>query len=172
VCDAADREALLTLGTRAFHKAVCTMALMDMPVIETLMQALPTLLLPGGAFVFSVLHPCFHSTAVRMFSEMCEDEAGRYVVQNGVRVTAYRTPVAKKTEGILGQPEAQYVFHRPLHALLNTGFRAGFVVDGLEEPSLPPAPATRPGLRWIDMPEIPPVLVVGMSLLGHGLDRP
>jgi 2-polyprenyl-3-methyl-5-hydroxy-6-metoxy-1,4-benzoquinol methylase len=168
VCDAADRDALLALGSRSFDKAVCTMALMDMPVIETLVQTLPVLLAPGGAFVFSVLHPCFHSAAVRMFSEMSEDEAGRFIVQNGVRVTAYRTPVVRKTEGIRGQPEAQYVFHRPLQTLLGAGFRAGFVVDGLEEPCLPPAEAARPGLRWADMPEIPPVLVVRMSLAGSG----
>lgn len=182
VCDAADRDALLAMGSGVFDKAVCTMALMDMPVIETLLQALPVLLAPGGTFVFSVLHPCFHSTAVRMFSEMTEDETGRYIVQNGVRVTAYRTSAAKKTEGILGQPEAQYVFHRPLQVLLDAGFRAGFVVDGWEEPGLPSAKATRPGLpsaegtrpglRWIDMPEIPPVLVVRMSVPGSGPIRP
>jgi 2-polyprenyl-3-methyl-5-hydroxy-6-metoxy-1,4-benzoquinol methylase len=170
VCDAADRDALLGLGHGAFDKAVCTMALMDMPVIETLLQALPAVLTPGGAFVFSLLHPCFHSTAVRMFAETVEDGAGRFIVQNGVRVTAYRTPTAKKTEGILGQPEAQYVFHRPLQVLLGAGFRAGFVVDGMEEPVLPrpedDAGNTRPGLRWIDMPEIPPVLVVRMRASG------
>jgi hypothetical protein len=85
---------------------------------------------------------------------------------------AYRTPAAKKTEGIRGQPEAQYVFHRPLQVLLSAGFRAGFVVDGLEEPCLPPAESPRPGLRWTDMPEIPPVLIVKMSLPGPGLARP
>ena len=172
VCDAADRDALLALGSRSFDKAVCTMALMDMPVIETLLQALPALLAPGGAFVFSVLHPCFHSTEVRMFSEMSENETGRYVVQNGVRVTAYRTPMAKKTEGIRGQPEAQYVFHRPLQALLGAGFRAGFVVDGLEEPCFPATGSSQPGLRWTDMPEIPPVLAVRMSLPGSGQTHP
>src|SRR5205085_5535898 len=64
VLDAASVDALSGLGGRRFDKAVCTMALMDMPEIQPLFSALPGLLKPGGRFVFSVTHPCFHSAAI------------------------------------------------------------------------------------------------------------
>ena len=164
VMDASDEEALLSLGIGRFEKAVCTMGLMDMPEVNPLMRALSRLLRPGGVFVFSMTHPCFHSAGIQRFSEMHEEEAGRHICRNGIKVSSYLTPIARKTEGIIGQPEPQFCFHRPLHVLLEKGFRNGFVVDGLEEPAFPPDGARKTGLRWDDMPEIPPVLVVRMRL--------
>ena len=164
VLDAAGKKALLSLGKRRFDKAVCTMALMDMPVIEPLMSALRDLLKPGGAFVFSVTHPCFNSAGIQRFCEMYEEEAGRHIIRTGVKVSAYATPFAKRTEGIIGQPEPQYYFHRPIHVLFGAAFKAGFVADGIEEPSFPPPDKPKAGVRWDDMPEIPPVMVVRMRL--------
>ena len=140
------------------------MALMDMPEIQPLFNALAQLLKPGGAFVFSVCHPCFHSAAIQRFCEMYEEEAGRHVIRTGIKVSAYLAPFAKKTEGIIGQPEPQYYFHRPISVLFNCGFRAGFVVDGIEESSFPRGEKPKAGVRWDDMPDIPPVMVVRMKL--------
>jgi hypothetical protein len=112
-----------------------------------------------------VTHPCFNSAAIARFSEQSEDDAGRLVTRTGVKVWAYRAPYVRKGEGIVGQPEPQPYFHRPLCVLLGAGFRAGFVVDGLEEPTLPPAADGRRCLRWEDMPDIPPVLAVRMRLV-------
>jgi 2-polyprenyl-3-methyl-5-hydroxy-6-metoxy-1,4-benzoquinol methylase len=164
VLDAADRKAFLSLGKRRFDKAVCTMALMDMPVVEPLMSALREVLKPGAAFVFSVIHPCFHSAGVQRFCEMYEEEAGRHIIRTGVKVSAYVTPFAKKTEGIIGQPKPQYYFHRPIHVLFGAAFKAGFVADAIEEPAYPPPEKRKAGVRWDDMPEIPPVMVVRMRL--------
>lgn len=164
VLDAAQPEDLPPLGLGRFDKAVCTMALMDMPQIAPLFAALARLLKPGGAFVFSVTHPCFHTSAMQRFAEMYEEEAGRYVIHTGVKVYGYLSPFAKRTEGIVGQPEPQWYFHRPLHVLLQPGFEAGFMVDGLEEPELPRPDKLRAGVRWDDMPEIPPVMAVRMRL--------
>ena len=156
IMDACDQEALLSLGACEFDRAVCTMALMDMPCVDPLMLSLSKLLKPEGCFVFSVVHPCFHSCAVQRFVEMYEEDAGRHIVKKGVKVWSYLTPEARKTEGIIGQPEPQYYFHRPLHVLLGAGFRAGFVVDALAEPAFPAGATESAGLRWIDMSEIPP----------------
>ena len=164
VLDAAHADQMITLGKRRFDKAVCTMALMDMPEVRPLFEALAQLLKPGGAFVFSVCHPCFHSAAIQRFCEMYEEEAGRHVIRTGIKVSAYLTPFAKKTEGIIGQPEPQYYFHRPISALFNCGFKAGFVVDGIEEPAFPRGEKPKAGVRWDDMPDIPPVMVVRMKL--------
>jgi len=165
--DAADPAALMALGATRFDKATCTMALMDMPEIGPLFAALPRLLRPGGSFVFSVLHPCFHSAAIQRFAELHEEEPGRHVVRAGVKISSYLSAFARKSEGIIGQPEPQWLFHRSLSALLRYGFDAGFRVDGLEEPGLPAATAPKAGVRWHDMPEIPPIMVVRMTLDGR-----
>jgi SAM-dependent methyltransferase len=165
VLDARDEDALLDLGEGRFDATVCTMALMDMAEIGSLFRGLATLLKPEGRFVFSVAHPCFHSAGMRKFSEMYEDGVGRHIRINGVKVLSYITPKARKTEGIIGQPELQYYFHRPIQDLFRPGFEAGFVIDGLMEPAFESSGKDGSGLRWNDMPEIPPVLVVRMRLM-------
>jgi SAM-dependent methyltransferase len=162
VLDAANAEHLRSLGTDRFTKAVCTMALMDMPEIAPLFGALSRLLPPGGAFVFSVTHPCFHSAAIQRFAEMYEEGPGRHVILTGVKVSSYLSPSARKTEGIVGQPEPQFFFHRPISRLFQYGFEAGFVVDGFEEPGFSPMKTQKAGVKWNDMPDIPPILVVRM----------
>ena len=142
-------------------KAVCTMAIMDIPEVRPLFGALRNALSSGGMFVFSLTHPCFHSADVRRFAEIGEERDGRHVVRTGVKVSSYLSPSARKTEGIVGQPEPQWFFHRPLSLLLRHGFDAGFSVDGLEEPRLPSS-NDKPGVRWRDMSDIPPILVVRM----------
>src|SRR5581483_1232154 len=64
VVDCTRADALTSLGEKQFDAAVCTMALMDMAVIQPLFTALPKLLKAGGCFVFSVMHPCFNSGRV------------------------------------------------------------------------------------------------------------
>jgi 2-polyprenyl-3-methyl-5-hydroxy-6-metoxy-1,4-benzoquinol methylase len=148
-----------------FDKAVCTMALMDMPELGPMFGALKRVLNAGGIFVFSVTHPCFHSSSMQRFTEIDEEDTGRHIIRSGVKVSSYLSPVARKTEGIVGQPEPHWVFHRPIQVLFRAGFSAGFVVDGLEEPGFAnPAPG-KPGARWQDMPEIPPMMVVRMRAL-------
>ena len=79
VADAASPDALLAFGANRFDKAVCTMALMDMPEIGPLFATLPRLLVPGGTFVFSVLHPCFLSAPNVRVAEIEDDQTGRGV---------------------------------------------------------------------------------------------
>ncbi len=164
VLDAADKSALLSLGMNRFDKAVCTMALMDMPVVDPLFAALRRMLKPGGTFVFSITHPCFNSGTVTLFAEQCDDEDGRQRTRTGVKVSSYLLPVASKGEGVTGQPQPQWYFHRPLHLLFQSGFAHGFVVDGIEEPGLPHPEKPKATARWRDTPAIPPVMVVRMRL--------
>jgi 2-polyprenyl-3-methyl-5-hydroxy-6-metoxy-1,4-benzoquinol methylase len=167
VADATDEEQILNLGVHRFDAAVATMALMDMTSIDPLMRALTKSLKPGGRFVFSVIHPCFQPPEVCKFVEQIEDD-GKLTVQSGVKVTRYLTPTAWKGLGIIGQPEPQYYFHRPLSVILGAAFDVGFVVDGMEEPAFKERDNERGSLSWRDSPEIPPVLVVRMVLLKRG----
>jgi 2-polyprenyl-3-methyl-5-hydroxy-6-metoxy-1,4-benzoquinol methylase len=164
VVNAANAEALLSLGSKPFNKAVCTMALMDMPEIGPLFTALSRMLTPGGSFVFSVTHPCFHSAAIQRFAEISEEQPGRHATRSGVKVSSYLSPFARKTEGIIGQPEPQWFFHRSISVLFRFGFEAGFVVDGIEEPGFRKTENLKAGVRWHDMPDIPPVMIVRMKL--------
>ena len=161
VIDATDFDAMAALGRDRFDAAVATMVLMDLAEIEPLMRALREVLKVGGRFVFSISHPCFDTSESSHFAESSMED-GDYTVRSGVKVTGYRTPRAHKTLGILGQPEPQWCFHRPLEMLLVPAFREGFVIDALEEPEFQkPAEDSMP-LRWKNMPEISPVLVVRM----------
>ena len=165
VVDVANADTALSPGSIRFNKAVCTMALMDMPEIGPLFNLLSRVLTPGGAFVFSVIHPCFHSPAIQRFTEISEEDGGRDVMRSGVKVSSYLSPFARKSQGIVGQPEPQWIFHRPISALFESGFAAGFVVDGIEEPRFPQADEPKAGVRWHDMPDIPPIIVVRMKLM-------
>jgi 2-polyprenyl-3-methyl-5-hydroxy-6-metoxy-1,4-benzoquinol methylase len=154
--DAVNPAQLAALGRDAFDAVICNMALMDMAEIDPLAAALPALLKRPGRFVFSITHPCFNTTGVRMTHELEFNKEVR-VERTGVVVTRYATPVVEEGIAIEGQPYTQLYFDRPLHALLGPFFAAGLVLDGIEEPSFPPR--ERPGeLKWEALPEIPPVM--------------
>ncbi len=162
VADATDEEQMLALGEERFDAAVCNMALMDMPTIDPLMRALRRLLRPKGRFVFSVQHPAFNSKAVTLVLEE-EDREGTLVETYSVKVAGYLRVPPGKGAGMPGEPVPHPYFHRPLSELFGACFRAGFAVDGMEEPSF----AGREGgsrsakiaLSWENFVEIPPVLV-------------
>ena len=162
--DATDEAQLLTLGRERFDAAVCTMALMDMAVIEPLAQALPRLLKPSGRFVFSVLHPCFNNSAARLVVEE-ENGGDGFVRIHAIKVSRYIRPWVERGLGIRGQPAPHVYFNRPLSTLLGTFLRAGFVLDGLEESVFDhSAPNTVDILDWRHFPEIPPALVARLRL--------
>jgi 2-polyprenyl-3-methyl-5-hydroxy-6-metoxy-1,4-benzoquinol methylase len=165
VLDATDPEQLLTLGTGRFNAAVANMAFMDMAAVEPLLDALPALMAPGARFVFSVLHPCFNSVGSSKVAEE-EDRAGELVNRLGVKVTGYIRPVAQRGLGMIGQPTPQLYFHRPLSALLNACFDAGFVLDRLEEPVFTGDGQPDRPFSWLNFREIPPVLVARLRSPG------
>ena len=166
VIDASDAEAIRSLGRRHFDAAVCTMAMMDMPRISPMLSALDHVLKPGGRFVFSVLHPCFNSTSTRFVLE--ESERGGVVEQTySLRISEYIEPKQSRGLAIVGQPEPHYYFHRPISALFSACFDAGFVLDGIAEPTFRSSDAdetrTNP-MWWANQAAIPPALIARMRL--------
>lgn len=159
LADATDEAQLLALGEGRFDAATCTMALMDMAQIDPLFRALARLVRPGGRFVFATMHPCFNSNGPFKVLEEA-DRDGELVVTRTVKIEKYITPFHSLGLGIIGQPEAQYYFHRPLSLLLQSAFRAGWLIDGLEEPVYPPEAEGRRPFSWENFKEIPPVLAV------------
>ena len=161
VIDAADREALLSLGAGAFDAALCNMALMDIAEIDPLMHALAVLLKPGGRFVFSVLHPCFNNPGTVQMGEL-EDRNGALVSTYSVKIARYVTPFTQTGVAMPDQPVPHPCFHRPIGVLLAPALAAGLVLDGLEERAFPPEKAAgKIPLSWNGhFSEIPAALIV------------
>jgi 2-polyprenyl-3-methyl-5-hydroxy-6-metoxy-1,4-benzoquinol methylase len=165
VLDAMDEDALLALGERQFDAALCAMALFDMADIQPLMRALAKLLKSGGRFVFSVMHPCFNGSHMSFMAEH-QDVDAQLVTTYSVKVYQYINPVVTRGLAMRDQPKPHLYFHRPLQTLFGMAFDAGFVLDGLREPTFPPDhPPGKHALSWgPNFSEIPPVLVARMRL--------
>jgi 2-polyprenyl-3-methyl-5-hydroxy-6-metoxy-1,4-benzoquinol methylase len=164
VVDATDADALRALGPSAFDGALCNMALMDMSDIRPLMNAVASLLRPGGRFVFSLLHPCFNNPSIVQMGEL-QDREGEFVTTYSVKVSRYLTPYTQVGLAMHGQPVPHPYFHRPLGLLLQDMFDAGFTLDALEERAFPPenSGGSTP-FSWNGrFSEIPPVLVGRLS---------
>ena len=157
--DATDEEQLLALGEGRFDALLCSMVLMDMPVIDPLLRAGRRLLVPGGRFVFAVQHPAFNSNAVSLCAETETRPDGHEVTRHAVKISDYLTVPAGKGPGMPDEPEPHWYFHRPLHELFGAFFQAGFVLDALEEPALARQNENQRELSWSNLPGIPPVLV-------------
>ena len=139
------------------------MALMDMATIDPLMSALRKLLKPEGRFVFSVLHPCFNTGEVRKVVEQ-EDIDGELRATQFIKIWRYNSLSTEKVLGILGQPAPAYNFERTLSTLFNTCFRAGFAMDGLEEPVFTEESDPARPFYWANYKEIPPFLIARMRV--------
>lgn len=165
VLDATDEKALVTLGEGAFDAIVCSMALMDMPVITPLFRAVSRLLKASGRLVFATAHPAFNSNNPVFVAEM-EDNDGTIQISHGLKIEGYLDIPPTKAVGAPGEPAPHYYYHRPLHELLGEAFAVGLVLDGLEEPSFGPnqADSSRP-LSWYNLWQIPPVMVGRMRLI-------
>ena len=163
VLDATDKDQLMSLGSRRFDAAVCTMALFDMASIQPLFSSLNRLLKPTGRFVFSLLHPCFNSVPdLQIVAE--KQFAGGIATSYSLKMSRYIVPEAYENVAAPGQPVNTYVFHRPINVIFNAGFSAGFAVDGLEEPVFGDEVPSRGSISWDDIRDIPPALAVRMRL--------
>lgn len=158
VVDATDETALVALGEGQFAVIVCTMALMDMPVIAPLYRAVQRLLTSDGRFVFATAHPAFNSNNPMFFAEK-EDRDGQLIESHGLKIKAYLDIAPVKGAGAPGEPNPHYYYHRPLSQLLSEAFKAGLVLDALEEPSFGAQDTDSSRLlSWYSLQQIPPVL--------------
>lgn len=164
--DATREDEIIALGQQRFDAAVCNMAIMDMSEINPLMRGIRQVVKPNGRFVFSLMHPCFNNMATTHCAEET-DNNGDITTIYSVKVAKYLHLTHQKGLGILGQPVPHYYFHRPLQTLFNACFRAGLVMDGLEEPAFNSPHDGSKGNRtfsWVNYNEIPPVLMVRLRI--------
>ncbi|HEY4388208.1 MAG TPA: class I SAM-dependent methyltransferase [Ktedonobacteraceae bacterium] len=164
--DATREDEILALGTQRFDAAICNMAIMDMTEIEPLMRGIRQVVKPGGRFVFSLSHPCFNQAGTILSVEEATVN-GELVTTHTVKIKSYLHFSPQKGIGMIGEPAPHYYFDRPLHVLFNACFRAGLVLDGLEEPAFNhPHDGSQPSrlLSWTNYHEIPPVLVARLRI--------
>ncbi|GCE24199.1 class I SAM-dependent methyltransferase [Dictyobacter kobayashii] len=164
--DATNEEQIVSLGRQRFDAAVCNMAIMDMSEVDPLMRAMRQVVKPGGRFVFCIMHPCFNQSGMTLYGEETNVD-GKLVTTYGIKITSYLHNQPQKGIGIIGQPVPQYYFDRPLHVLFGACFKAGLVMDGIEEPAFnhPYDGSHRPrSFGWANYSEIPPVLAVRLRV--------
>ncbi|KAI0136890.1 S-adenosyl-L-methionine-dependent methyltransferase [Xylariales sp. AK1849] len=119
-----------------FDIVLINMAIMDIATIEPLASALPKLLKPDGVFVATVLHPVFFTSGATRSIELI-DATGIDKTEI-IRAKVIRNYLdVPPTRGVAqyGQPAQQIYFHRPLPELFGTFFKAGLVMDAIEEPA-------------------------------------
>jgi 2-polyprenyl-3-methyl-5-hydroxy-6-metoxy-1,4-benzoquinol methylase len=163
IIDVTNHESLMDIGNGEFDAALCNMALMDIADIDPLIKALAKMLRTGGAFVFSILHPCFNNPSTIQMAEL-EDREGSFEMTYSIKVSRYLTPYTRLGAAMPEQPVPHPYFHRSLHALIPPILESGFVLDGLEERAFSAGyPAGKTAVSWSGaFSEIPPVLVVRM----------
>ena len=148
-----------------FDSMVCTMAMMDMENIVTLIQHAPRLIKKEGTFVFSILHPCFNSGSNTLLHER-DDLSGRVEDRYYVKIRDYLIDRSEIGVAMAGQPKSQYYFHRPVSTILRHFFEAGFVLDAFEEPSFRDREST--GIFDNVFKNIPAAMVCRLRLMHKG----
>ena len=119
--DATQYNQVIALGKDIpFDKAVANMMVMNIPDIAPLFHAVYNILVPNGLFVFSVVHPCFQTPSKEYISDGLGLGIYHYIETQYCIEPVYKKPV--------------WHWHRPLQDLLQNCFKAGFVLDGIEEP--------------------------------------
>lgn len=104
---------------RCFDAVVANMVLLDIEDWRDAMDACIVAVRPGGAFVFSVEHPCWATTAGTTWRESRRVELTEYGLE-------YSTP---RTYG--------QNYHRPISHYLNHAIQGGCTLVELAEPVMP-----------------------------------
>lgn len=131
------------------------MALMDIPDLAPTLYSVARILRPAGWFVFSILHPCFHTS---QSGEMNTPEGavrtiGRYFVEG-----YWRSDTRPGPPGKVG------AYHRTLSTYVNALTDAGLQLVHLSELGMASAVAASPSPSRLNRPvwaEVPAILVAG-----------
>jgi ubiquinone/menaquinone biosynthesis C-methylase UbiE len=140
-----DAQGLAAVRDAVFDGVVCNMSLMDIAELTPTVRAVARVLRPAGWFVFSILHPCYHTRP-----------SGQITTADG---TTFRTVSEYFTEGFWrsderpGPPGRVGAYHRTLATYVNTLTDAGLTVERLSEPRLTSGPRVRLAV-WSEVPAV------------------
>lgn len=148
-----DAQTLSSVAEGAFDIVVSHMAMMDVPDHRAVFAAVRRVVVPGGVFVFSVLHPCFEGRPFHV------RDAPPYVLDENGEPNAYAVSRYAKEgfwesggDGVRGRVGSH---HRTLSTYANDLISSGFTLERIEEP-LAGGDAAKTGL----FAEVPTVLVI------------
>lgn len=120
-------EHLHFLEDGIFDTIVCNMVLQDLSDYENAIKEMYRLLIEGGLFVLSILHPCFSTPE----SEWIRNEDGKKLYW---KVDRYFDEVAFEQKWPVTARSGVLAFHRTLTSYFKTIKEAGFILEGLVEP--------------------------------------
>ena len=150
----ADARSLDGVTDATFDGVVCHMSLMDIPDLAPTLLSVARVLRPGGWFVFSILHPCYHTSRS---GEIDSPEGpvrtiGRYFDEGHWR-----------SDTRTGPPGKVGAYHRTLSTYINAVTDAGLLLERASEPGPTGSSVDTPSLSAAQRPvweEVPAVLVV------------
>jgi ubiquinone/menaquinone biosynthesis C-methylase UbiE len=150
----ADAQSLDGVANDTFDGVVCHMALMDIPDLEPTLRSVARILRPDGWFVFSILHPCYHTA-----------HSGEIALPEGTARTirGYFTEGYWRSATRTGPPGKVGAYHRMLSTYINALIDVGLGVERASEPPIREKPVDSPSLAGLSRPvweEVPAVLVV------------
>jgi len=120
----ADARRLDGFAAETFDGVVCNLALMDIAELAPTLDATARILRPGGWFVFSILHPCYHTS-----------RCGEVASPGGPAwsVAGYFTQGHWRSETRTGPPGKVGAYHRMLSTYVNTLTDAGLALERMIE---------------------------------------
>lgn len=151
----ADARSLDGLADGEFDGVVCSMALMDIPDLAPTLHSVARVLRPGGLFVFSILHPCYHTA-----------QSGELATPEGTvrTVGGYFAEGYWRSATRTGPPGKVGAYHRTLSTYIAALTDAGLTLEHLREPRATGVVTESPALTGARRPvwwEVPAVLVAG-----------
>lgn len=148
ICD--DAQKLNKLSEASFDIVVSNFALMDMPDLQAVYQAVWRILKAGGRFVFTLTHPCFQAPHSDLLLE--EGKFSARIIKQYNQEGAWKSTFS---EGIRGRVGAN---HRRISSYLNGLIEAKFSLLHLAEPCLPAGDYESPFMQ--SLVEIPSILLL------------
>ena len=137
-----------------FDGVACYMALMDIADLAPTFASVARILRPAGWFVFSILHPCFHTS---QSGEMETSEGGARTIRRYFVEGYWRSDTRPGPPGRIG------AYHRTLSTYINDLSDAGLQLERVCEPWGVPDAVDSPSLSGVTRPvwrEVPAVLAV------------
>lgn len=120
-------EKLEMFGDQSFDLIVSNMVIQDLAHYEQAIAEMQRLLVPGGRFIFSILHPCFQTPQ----SGWVKDETGKKLYW---KVDQYFNEGPLEQDMPYDQEEKFLYFHRTLSSYVQTIIEAGLLLEGMIEP--------------------------------------
>lgn len=157
-----DARGLDDVPDESFDGVVCHMAMMDIADLEPMIESVTRILRPGGWFVFSLLHPCYHTSRS---GEIATPEGPAWSVARYFQEGYWRSDTRPGPPGKIG------AYHRTISRYINTLIDHGLVLERLDEPYTLKETGETPALSGARRPiwgEVPAVLAgrcrKGMSM--------